>query len=283
MAATDISELSGRQLARARLVFDIACEYLDRDPDVVKGTLATVNDESSFVNWGNDGTYAGLERAAIWGWYGGQATYKAHMRLSMLYQPDAMAGAAETTKDSVGLLQQREMYGYAGMGRSPDPTAVARIMQPEYQIRVFIEGVPGQPTAVHSWLDPRMPKGLTISQKCQWVQGSEYLDGGNYADAMRVADQLIEKFGGLPTTETDWITEMAADPAALDAFRAQIKSDTAAAINESFANGNNEAAIGKAVASTQTGRAEGETFVDLLAALYKQNQQILAALQAKGV
>lgn len=206
MAATDIGQLSAKQMQRARRVFDIACEYVDRDPDVVKGALTTVNDESTFTVYANDGTYAGEERAEVWAWYGGQAAYREHMRLSLNYDRDAVAGSAETTKDSLNLTQYREMYGYAGMGHKPDPAAIERLMDPDYAVRTFIEGVPGRPGIVRCWLDQRMPAELTIAQRCQWVQGSETLTGENYGEAMHVADQLIEAFGGLPQVQLpeDW-------------------------------------------------------------------------------
>lgn len=206
MAATDWSQLNGQQLFRARRVFDVACEYLDRDPDVVVGALTTANDESTFAVTANNGEYAGEQRAAVWKWYGGQALYRAHMRLSLLYDHDNEAGAAETTKDSLNLMQQREMYGYAGLGSAPHPDAIARLMDPDYVVRVFCAGVEGKPTTVRHWLDPRCPADLkahddlTVAKRCQWVQGSEFPTGLNYLEAVKVARQLIERFGGLPNT-----------------------------------------------------------------------------------
>jgi hypothetical protein len=213
MAATDIGQLTGRQLERARLVFDIACEYFDRDPYVLIAALTVVNDESSFRVYANDGSYAGDQRKQIWGWYGGRDAYQQHMLTSLLYPHDAVAGSAETTKDSVNLTQFREMYGYAGYGPEPHPHAMARMMDPDYAVRVFIDGVPGRPGIVRSWLDERCPKGLTIPQRIQWVQGSEFLDGNNYAEAIHVALQLIDEFGGLPDPKPakEWLDVVSKD------------------------------------------------------------------------
>lgn len=206
MAATDISQLSAKQLQRARRVFEVAGEFLTADPDVVLGALTTVNDESTFRVYANDGSYAGAERASVWGWYGGQAAYRSHMQLSLNYDSDAVAGSAETTKDSVNLTQFREMYGYAGLGNKPLPEAMDRMMDPDYAVRVFCNGVPGKPGTVRSWLAApdslKAHDDLTVAKRCQWVQGSEFPTGLNYLEAVQVAHQLIERFGGLPTTPT---------------------------------------------------------------------------------
>lgn len=208
MAATDISQLGAKQLQRAKRVIEVASEYLDKDPDVVLGALTTANDESTFRLYANDGTYAGKEREAVWKWYGGQDKYKAHMRLSLnpKYGADAAAGGAETTKDSMNLTQFREMYGYAGMGNKPVDAAIDRMMDPDYAIKVFCAGVPGQPGAVRSWLAaPDYLHGhedLTIAKRCQWVQGSEFPTGLNYLEAVHVARQLIARYPiAIPTPE----------------------------------------------------------------------------------
>jgi hypothetical protein len=228
MAATDISQCTPQMIARARQIFDIAVPYMPRDPDVVLGVLTTANDESSLRVYGNDGTYAGEQKAVVWKWYGGQAEYRAHMRLTLDNDPDAVAGSAETTKDSVGLYQQREMYGYAGLGSSPHPDAPGRLMDVDYSTRVFIDGVPGQTGKVRSWLDPRVPTNLKtdpslsqddndlrVAKRCQWVQGSEFPTGMNYLEALHCARQLIAHFGGLPDTRptssaADWLRILAA-------------------------------------------------------------------------
>lgn len=208
MAAEDIKQLSTKQLQRAHEIFYLAMAYNDQDPDVVLGVLTTANAESTYAIIANNGLYAGEKKEEVWGWYGGQSLYKSHMRRSLLYPYDSVAGDAETTKDSLSLFQQREMYGYAGMGNSPHPEAVARLMDPAWSVKVFIAGVPDKPTTVRHWLDKRCPADLkkhddlSVAKRCQWVQGSEFPTGGNYVEAMPVAHQLIELFGGLPNPST---------------------------------------------------------------------------------
>jgi hypothetical protein len=210
MAATDIGQLSVGQLAVARQVFDLATSVMSNlsysqadTEDAVLGALTTVNDESTFKNRTNNGAYAGASASSVWAWYGGRSSYQAHMRLSFTYAPDSGDGGAETTKDSMGLFQQREMYGYAGLGRSPHPDAPRRLMDPDWTVQVFLTGVPGQPSVVKYWLGApsalRDRDDLSIAKRCQWVQGSEFPDGLNYLESVRVARQLIQRFGGVPT------------------------------------------------------------------------------------
>lgn len=198
MGATDISQLSAKQLLRARRIFDVASAYLERDPDVVLGALTTANAESTFQIYANDGSYEGKEKDAIWKWYGGQDKYKTHMQLSLKQDHDAVAGKNETTKDSLNFTQYREMYGYAGMGNKPLDAAIVRLMDPDYSIRVFCAGVPNQPGVVRSWLAApewlRHDDDLSIAKRCQWVQGSEFPTGLNYLEAVKVARQLIDRF-----------------------------------------------------------------------------------------
>lgn len=204
----DLQDLSSRQVANALVIFAAAMPY---GGDAVKAALMTAAAESSFKRYANDGSYADEQHEQIWRWYGNQygrvglsledcrKVYQAHMSESLLYPHDAVAGSAKTTKDSVGHFQQREMYGYGSL---------ADLMDPSESTRIFIRGVPGSPTRIRYWLRPDKPKNLTIAQACQWVQGSEFPTGENYAPMEVVAEQLIAHFGGLPAPERTFIDQL---------------------------------------------------------------------------
>jgi hypothetical protein len=119
------------------------------------------------------------------------------------------------------------MYGYG---------TVADLMDPAESTRIFLRGVPGDPTRVRHWSRTDKPKNLTIAQACQWVQGSEFPTGENYAPMEAVADQLIAHFGGLPQTK-DWFNTMTASnwdeaKAELDASLATLKNQVASLYND---------------------------------------------------
>lgn len=206
----DIRDLTVRQIANALVIFAAAIPF---GADAVKAALMTSAAESSYLRYANDGSYNDKDHEAIWRWYGDhfggqrnlplaecQRVYSAHLRQSLTFTHDAVAGSALTTKDSLGHYQQREMYGYG---------SVADLMDPAESTRIFLRGVPGDPTRVRHWSRTDKPMNLTIAQACQWVQGSEFPTGENYAPMEAVADQLIAHFGGLPETK-DWWTELSA-------------------------------------------------------------------------
>jgi len=220
MAAQSMSQLKAVQVGNARKVTAVLAQVAIEQRvtgwnlwAMILGALTTINAESTCQRYGNDGTYAGQDRKAVWGWYGGQEAYQRHMRLSLAQQPDVVGGAAETTKDSIGLFQQREMYGYAGLGRVPHPDGPARLMDIVWSTRVWARGVPATPDSPSRWwLHPAVPQELTghddlsVAKRCQWVQGSEFPDGGNYLEAIPAAKELMAAFG-LPVPPTDWFTE----------------------------------------------------------------------------
>lgn len=220
MAAEKMSQLKLLQVGNARklvlVLQQVAVEQKLPDMDawlMYLGGLTTANAESTFQRYGNDGTYAGLQKESVWGWYGGQEAYRKHLRISMTENPDAMGGSAETTKDSIGLYQQREMYGYAGLGSKPNASAPGRLMSIEWTTRVWALGVPSTPSSPSRWwLHPKTPEALkgvddlSVAKRCQWVQGSEFPDGGNYLEAIPVARELLVAFE-LPAPTVDWFTE----------------------------------------------------------------------------
>ena len=198
-----LADLSARQRANARVIFDAAVPFEQDAPGAVKAALMAAADESSFLRYANDGSYALDQAASIWRWYArtygkdypvlstDRDIYRAHMRESLGFPYDKVAGSALTTKDSVGHFQQREMYGYG---------TIAQLMDPVESTRIFLRGVPGQPTKVRHW-SRKDKKGADIAAQIQWVQGSEFPTGDNYRPLGQVADELIEAFGGLPTTK----------------------------------------------------------------------------------
>lgn len=219
----DISDLTTRQIANALVIFAAAMPF---GRDAVKAALMTAAAESSFKRYANDGTYNDDQHEVIWRWYGNkyggpgltleqcQVIYRTHMVQSLTFIHDAVAGSALTTKDSVGHYQQREMYGYG---------TIVDLMDPAESTRIFLRGVPGFPSRVRHWSRTDKPKDLTIAQACQWVQGSEFPTGENYAPMEAVADQLINHFGGLPADKPlDWLETLMADQKALDDYRRQI-------------------------------------------------------------
>jgi hypothetical protein len=111
-----------------------------------------------------------------------------------LFPHDAEAGAAWTTADSIGLFQQRPMYDYG---------SIKDLMDPGESTRIFIRGSHGGTGRTRYFL--QAPAGLTLAQRVQWTQGSEFPTGENYAPMLAVVRQLISHFGGLPQ-EKDWLT-----------------------------------------------------------------------------
>jgi hypothetical protein len=128
----------------------------------------------------------------------------------LAYPHDAEAGAEWTTADSVGLFQQRPMFDYG---------TIRELMDPAESTRIFVRGSHDGKGRTRYFLES--PTTMTLAQRCQWTQGSEFPTGENYAPMETVAEQLIKHFGGFPADDTDWILDMA-DQQALDKYKAEI-------------------------------------------------------------
>jgi hypothetical protein len=190
----DISDLTSKQIARAQVIYTAALPF---GADAVKAALMTVADESSFLLYANDGTTKRSDVAQKW---------RDLARTSLDYDHDAVAprqppgtpeGTWDTTADSIGHFQQRPMYDYG---------TVAELMDPAESTRIFIRGSHGGTGKTRYFL--QSPTSMTLAQRCQWVQGSEFPDGAAYAPMETVADQLIARFGPPPSpswTASDWL------------------------------------------------------------------------------
>ena len=55
------------------------------------------------------------------------------------------------------------------------------------------------------------PVNLSLAQRVQWTQGSEYPTGENYAPFEKVAADLVVRFGSSIKTETDWWAKLVAN------------------------------------------------------------------------
>jgi hypothetical protein len=181
----DIRDLSTRQIANALIIFAAALPF---GGDAAKAALMTAAAESSFMRYANNGD---SQRPEVWKAYGGQKNFRDVIRQSLTFPHDAEAGAAWTTADSLGLFQQRIMYDYG---------SVKDLMDPAESTRIFVRGSAGGSTRYFL----ESPKNMSLAQRCQWTQGSEFPTGENYAPMETVADQLIAHFGGLPPQVKDW-------------------------------------------------------------------------------
>lgn len=182
----DLSQLSATQITRAGVIARTALPY---GLDAVKAALMTAADESSFRIVANDGT---TKRADV------SDAARAVARQSLQFPRDAVApqvpaskpaGTWDTVADSIGLFQQRPMFGYG----SP-----AQLMDPVESTLIFVRGNGRVKCFLQS------PAEMTLAQRCQWVQGSEFPDGIAYAPMEKVADQLIELFNLAPTWWSAW-------------------------------------------------------------------------------
>jgi hypothetical protein len=180
----DISDLSTRQIANALVIFAAALPF---GGDAAKAALMTAAAESSFKRYANNGDST---RPEVWAAYGGRQNFRDVIRQSLTFPHDAEAGAAWTTADSLGLFQQRPMYDYG---------EIRDLMDPAESTRIFVRGSQGGSTRYFL----ESPKTMSLAQRCQWTQGSEFPTGENYVPMEVVADQLIAHFGGLPKVK-DW-------------------------------------------------------------------------------
>lgn len=193
-----INDLKARQLINAQAVYRAALPF---GRDAVMAALMTAGAESSYLIYANNGQSTRTDVSAA---------AKRVAAVSMTFDHDAVAGEAWTTADSVGLFQQRPSFGYG---------TVADLMDPARSTVIFLTGNAAHTT--RAFMDA--PDGLTLAQRCQWTQGSEFPTGGNYAPFQAVAAQLIERFSGItaaPCDITEWITM--ADQQALAAYAQQI-------------------------------------------------------------
>ncbi len=183
-----LSDLSARQIARAEVIYRAALPW---GADAAKAALMTAAAESSFLLYANDGSTRRSDVSQYW---------RDIARQSLAYEHDAVApaqpagtppGTWDTTADSVGHFQQRPMYDYG---------SVAELMDPAESTRIFIRGSHGGRT--RRFLDS--PKEMTLAQRCQWTQGSEFPTGENYAPMEQVADDLIVRFGPINPPASWW-------------------------------------------------------------------------------
>ena len=191
-----LSDLSAQQISRARAIYEAAKPY---GGAVVKAALMTAAAESSFWLYANDGSTKRSDVPQKW---------RDIARDSLIYPYDRVApklpastpdGTWDTTADSVGHFQQRPMYGYG---------TVAELMNPAESTRIFIRGSHGGTGRTRFFL--QSPEGLSLAQRCQWTQGSEFPTGENYAPMEQVADDLIARFGPIEPTAADWLRAIAA-------------------------------------------------------------------------
>lgn len=254
----DISDLSTRQVANALIIFGAAVPF---GADAVKGALMAAAAESSFMRYANDGSTTRADVAVKW---------RQLAATSMNYPHDAVAGSAWTTADSVGLFQQRAMYGYG---------TIAELMDPAESARIFIRGSQGGTGRTRYFM--QAPKDLSLAAKVQWTQGSEFPTGDNYMPMETVADQLISHFGGVkadPVTlpEEEWIDM--ADQAKLDEFSDQVAGKTAAKVQSLLVDPNITTAQNRALFAQDTGA--GASYAQQIAEQTRLLQAIAAKLGA---
>lgn len=200
----DIADLSAAQLANALRIYLAAAGFGD---DAALGALMAAGAESSYLVHANDGSTTRDDVPQRW---------RDIAALSLRFPHDAVAGREWTTADSVGLFQQRPMFGYC----SPDTAGVGQLMDPAESTRIFLRGSFGGAGSTRCFL--QSPAEMSLAQRVQWAQGSEFPTGDNYVGLTTVAHQLVARFraghrgAADPAADlTDWITM--ADQSILDA------------------------------------------------------------------
>lgn len=187
-----LADLSAKQIARAKAIYEAAQPF---GADAAKAALMTAAAESSFLLYANDGSTKRTDVSAYW---------RSIAAGSLKFEHDAVApraqskpaGTWDTTADSVGHFQQRPMFDYG---------TIAELMDPAESTRIFIRGSHGGKGRTRKFLDS--PTDMSLAQRCQWTQGSEYPTGENYRPMEQVADELIARFGPIapPTQQpTTW-------------------------------------------------------------------------------
>lgn len=195
-----LSDLSQRQIDRARVIFNAALPF---GTDAVAAALMTAAAESSFWLYANDGTTKRTDVSTRAREVARESLAFEYDRVAPNQPPDTPAGTWDTTADSVGHFQQRPMYGYG---------TVADLMDPAESTRIFLRGSKGGKTRYFL----ASPTSLSLPQRCQWTQGSEYPTGENYEPMAVVVGQLINLFG------KDWV-----DMATKDEVKAAFQEATA--------------------------------------------------------
>lgn len=180
-----LSDLGPKQIDRARAIFDAAAPF---GAEAVAGALMTAAAESSYWLFANDGSTRRADVPARAREVARESLAFEHDRVAPQLPAGTPAGTWDTTADSVGHFQQRPMYGYG---------TVAELMDPAESTRIFLRGSRGDRT--RCFLDA--PKTLSLPQRCQWTQGSEYPTGENYEPMAVVVGQLMNLF----TRGKDWL------------------------------------------------------------------------------
>lgn len=191
-----LADLTAKQITRARAIFDAATPF---GADAVAAALMTAAAESSFWLYANDGTTKRTDVPARAREVARESLAYEYDRVAPNQPPETPAGTWDTTADSVGHFQQRPMYGYG---------TVADLMDPAESTRIFLRGSKGGRTRYFL----ASPATLTLPQRCQWTQGSEYPTGENYEPMATVVGQLINLFG------KDWLA-MATKDEVREAFQ----------------------------------------------------------------
>ncbi|TKV61880.1 hypothetical protein FDO65_10170 [Nakamurella flava] len=147
---SDLTELQVRRastIARAARPFGL---------EAVKAALMCAFEESSLLIHANNGRTTRTDVPLKW---------RALAALSQEFPHDRVAGEAWTTADSIGMFQQRLMYGYA----SPDRAGVAALMAVDESTRIFLRGSTYAKT--RSFLDPANTRG-DIATRIQWANSA---------------------------------------------------------------------------------------------------------------
>lgn len=191
-APVKLSDLSARQIARAETIARAASPW---GREVTAAALMTAGAESSFWIYANDGSTRRGDVSQYWRTVAAGSLMFDHDKVAPALPPDTPPGTWDTTADSCGHFQQRPMFDYG---------SVAELMDPAESTRIFIRGSHGGAGRTKRFLDS--PASLTLAQRCQWTQGSEFPTGENYAPWQQVADQLVERFGLFKPAEwwSDW-------------------------------------------------------------------------------
>ena len=194
----DITDLTATQLATAGQVYRAAIMFGE---EAAMAALMAAAAESSYLRYANDGSTTRADVPPRW---------RVVAALSLRFPHDAVAGHEWTTADSVGLFQQRPMFDYC----TPDLAGIGELMDPAESTRVFLRGSHGGRGSTRYFL--QSPADLTIAQRVQWTQGSEFPTGENYIGLTNVAAQVMARFAAIDTTDiraateaadiTDWIT-----------------------------------------------------------------------------
>lgn len=185
--------VTARQLSNARAIVTAALPF-GREPAVA--AVMTAIAESSLLRYANNGKTTRTDVPLKW---------RALAALSQDFPHDAVAGEAWTTADSIGMYQQRLMYGYS----TPDRAGVAALMDIGESTRIFLRGSTFART--RAFMDS--PTDLSLAQRCQWTQGSEYPTGENYAPHEGLARQIVAYFSTpdvptVPTQPRTWLARL---------------------------------------------------------------------------